>query len=396
MLFLFGAGASKAAQIPDINEMTERFLKDPLRLADPDLKNKQYEALKSDVEVMAQITSNYYGRVDLEFLMSLILQLRESNFRDLVQYKYEGIKKITKEHLEYIRVLINEYIRKECEKIDAYSMEFLWPLTGLLEDDKPLKVFTLNYDGLVEAFCEGNDLSFSDGFSPYWDPENFNDKKVNIYKLHGSLYWFKTKSGKMLRIPVKGMNLNKMKHLTDEPLSEIMIYPALQKNKHSQVYLWLHNKFLDEMKRETDTCVIIGYSFRDEDVRNSIKDSLKVNKKLWLIVISPNSSVNRNNFFNDQDQELISRIFCIDKTVQEVVRDRKIKKYIDSLRGARKIENEMWEILALEHEHIGLPGKVNQAAGEYKHIGPDSIPHEIRRQWIQNKLSQRKINIPSG
>jgi hypothetical protein len=77
VLFLFGAGASKAAQIPDINEMTERFLKDPLRLADPDLKNKQYDALKSDVEVLAQITSNYYGRVDLEFLMSLILQLRE-------------------------------------------------------------------------------------------------------------------------------------------------------------------------------------------------------------------------------------------------------------------------------------------------------------------------------
>lgn len=115
MLFLFGAGASKPAQIQDIDEMTKGFLKEPLRLADPDLKNNAYEDLKNDIGVLEAVTSSYYGKVDLEFLMSLLLQLKEANFRNLIECKHEGIKKITPAHLNFIRILINEYIRKECE-----------------------------------------------------------------------------------------------------------------------------------------------------------------------------------------------------------------------------------------------------------------------------------------
>jgi hypothetical protein len=390
MLFLFGAGASKPAQIPDINDMTKTFLSDPLRLADPDVKKKAHNDLKIDLEVLKGVTESYYGKVDLEFLMSLILQLGEKNFSDVITSKHEGIKKISQSNLDFLRVLINEYIRKECERIDLHSMEFLWPLAGLIDDDRPLLIFTLNYDGLVEAFCESNDLSYSDGFGPYWDPENFSGNKVNVYKLHGSLYWFKTASGKMLRVPIKGMNLDKMKHLTDEPLSEIMIYPALQKNKQSQVYLWLHNKFLEELKK-TDTCVIVGYSFRDEDIRNAIIDSLKVNKKLWLIVISPNSLQRREEFFKNEDEEITSRIFCINKSVEEVVRDRKIKRYIDTLGYARTNEKSMWDSLALDHTID--KSKVNAVVSGYRHVGPDSIPHDIRIQWIRNKFNQRKINV---
>jgi hypothetical protein len=67
---------------------------------------------------------------------------------------------------------------------------------------------------VVEAFCESNNISFSDGFTPYWDPEHFEDKRVNIFKLHGSLYWFKTESGRIFKVPIKGLNLSKLKHLT--------------------------------------------------------------------------------------------------------------------------------------------------------------------------------------
>jgi len=272
-------------------------------------------------------------------------------------------------------------------------MEFLWPLTGLIDKDKPLMIFTLNYDGLVEAFCESNDLTYSDGFSSYWDPDDFNDKKVKIYKLHGSLYWFKTSSGKMFKVPIKDMNTRKLKHITDETLSEIMTYPALQKNKQSQVYLWLHNRFLEEMKR-TDICVIVGYSFRDDDIRNSIADSLKVNKKLWLIVISPNSSQRREQFFSDQGEEITSRIFCINKSVEDVVSNRKIKDYVDSIRNARDAEDRMWKDFAIHntismqvHKSMDVVGKA------YREMGPDSIPHRIRLEWLQKKFLQRKIKV---
>jgi hypothetical protein len=39
----------------------------------------------------------------------------------------------------------------------------------------------------------------------------------------------------------------------------MMIYPALRKNKQSEVYLWLHANFINELNMAT-ICVIIGYS----------------------------------------------------------------------------------------------------------------------------------------
>lgn len=51
--------------------MTKGFLKEPLRLADPDLKNNAYEDLKNDIGVLEAVTSSYYGKVDLEFIIAI-------------------------------------------------------------------------------------------------------------------------------------------------------------------------------------------------------------------------------------------------------------------------------------------------------------------------------------
>jgi hypothetical protein len=390
MILLFGAGASKPAQIPDMPEMTRRFLENPLRLADLNLRNQKYEEVNDDVKSLDEVSRSYYGKSDLEFLISLLLQLENDNFRDVIEHKYPRVRTVGQENLKFIRILINDYIRKECEKIDLASMEYLWPLTGLLPSDKQLSIYSLNYDGLVEAFCESNSISYSDGFTPYWDPEHFSGKRVNIFKLHGSLYWFKTESGKIFKVPIKGLDLSKIKHLTDESLSEIMIYPALQKNKQSQVYLWLHNKFLDDLKT-TDTCVVIGYSFRDEDIRNAVIDSLKINTKLWLMVVSPNASSNKKEYFKEQDLEIRSRVFCVDKTVQDVITDRKVTDYLVSLEQVRENEDSMWRTHATQS--ITNRGMVENVLNKYASIGQiDSVPHEDRVLWIHHKMGQRGIS----
>jgi hypothetical protein len=91
-----------------------------------------------------------------------------------------------------------------------------------------LRIFTLNYDGTIEIICEKNNVDFSDGFNQYWNPDTFENAKVNIFKLHGSLYWFRTASGKIIKVPVKGLPVRTLKYLSDETVSEMMIYPALQ------------------------------------------------------------------------------------------------------------------------------------------------------------------------
>ena len=379
IIFLLGAGASRPAGIPTIPEMTKDFLEKPLRYSE----STNYTNLESDVTTLADVTQDYYGKKDLELIMSLILMFQDSQFRKLLESKYKEMAKIDEKHLGFIKNLINGYIRKECENIDSNAVEYLWPLQGLIYSDK-LKIFTLNYDGTIEIFCEKNNIDFSDGFNQYWDPKSFEKTKVNLFKLHGSLYWFRTESGKIIKVPVKGLTVRSLKYLSDESVSEMMIYPALQKNKQSEVYLWLHGTFINQLNVAT-TCIIIGYSFRDEDIVNNIIDALNRNPDLWLIIISPNASDYKNKHFTHPD--LASRVVTISKKIQDVVTNRKLDGYIQSLKTARAIENDMWKRQYSSPDRVDA---IEKTINNYRRIGyVDPIQHEDRIRWINEKLAKR-------
>ena len=110
-----------------------------MRLADLDLMSQRYDELGDGVKVLEEVSHDYYGKTDLEFIVSILLQLEKANFRDFIECKHKRMQSITHEKLTYIRILINDYIRRECEKIDTTSMEYLWPLTGLIPGDRFIK-----------------------------------------------------------------------------------------------------------------------------------------------------------------------------------------------------------------------------------------------------------------
>jgi hypothetical protein len=66
-------------------------------------------------------------------------------YRKLFESKYKKIAKIDESYLAFIKVLINDYIRKECENINSDAVEYLWSIQGLIKSNK-LKIFTMNYD----------------------------------------------------------------------------------------------------------------------------------------------------------------------------------------------------------------------------------------------------------
>lgn len=82
-----------------------------------------------------------------------------------------------------------------------------------------------------------------------------------------------------MKIPIKGLRTASIKYLTGESMHEMLIYPFLRKNKQLVVYSWLNQKFKDELQN-SDVCVIIGYSFRDEDITESIIEALGTNQNL--------------------------------------------------------------------------------------------------------------------
>lgn len=383
IIFLFGAGASRDAGIPTINELTEEFVGNPAKAVSSFIAfpGDGASKIKTDVEILANVTKKFQDKMDLELMMSLILRISDKKEKQLLETTYHELKSINNDRIEQIKNLIQMYIRKKCE--DITSVEYLWPLEGMSKNKK-LDIFTLNYDGTVEIFCEERGIKYTDGFEPDWNIKRFDDDEteINLYKLHGSLYWFRTKSNKTIKIPLKGLQTSDVKYLTDEEVSEMMIYPTLEKNKQLGVYSWLSQKFKDELN-STDVCVVIGYSFRDGDIRDSIIESLSSNLNLWLIVVGPHASRYKNEIFSS-DYGIASRIITMDMGIIGALTDRALNSYLSRLSSASQKEQQTWK--AQSTTQIRLDQDWNWILINYL-----TIEHHDRVKWIVEKLSEKRF-----
>jgi hypothetical protein len=177
------------------------------------------------------------------------------------------------------------------------------------------------------------------GSIPYWDTNSFSDKlNIHLFKLHGSLYWFKGKTSPAIKVPIKGLHTSNLSYLTDEKVSELMIYPEIKKNKESAIYSHISQQFKNELLK-IDVCVIIGYSFRDHDITETINESLLINPNLWLILVNPNASETKDSFFSNDDT-VKSRIITLDMGVKEALTDRILYSVISTLTTTRDQERK--------------------------------------------------------
>ena len=375
-IFLFGAGASRDAGIPTIQELTSEFVNDPVK-ATGTLVKFGTTMTKEDITILSQVAEKFLGASDIEVIMSLILRLEDKKEKELLEGKFPELKKLGESKLYLIKDLIQGYIRKKCE--DIKDVEYLWPLEGMSNNQK-LNIFTLNYDATIEIFCEKKGIKYTDGFEPDWNPERFDDENMNLnlFKLHGSLYWFRTKSNKTIKVPMKGLQASRIKYLTDEEVSEMMIYPTLEKNKQLGVYSWLSQKFKD-MLNQSDVCVIMGYSFRDSDIKESIIESLSSNPNLWLVIANPHASDYKDKIF---DGEVASRIVTMNMNMSQSLTDRNLNSYLEILKTTRLSEESTWKNQSTSQTRFDT--EWSWILRNYLRIG-----HHDRVKWLVEELSQR-------
>lgn len=315
-IILLGAGASRPAGVLTIPEMTEAFLNNPLMLrrtfVGKELTNGERNEIKQILQTLSKITQDYHGKNDLEYIMTLLGQLEDPKYREYLKSKYPELGSALSfkgasedESIEDYKMMIQENIRHFCESIT--DLKYLWTLDGLVS--KPINIFTLNYDGIIEYYCEKNNLTYTDGFDPFWNPDKFKDENnVNLFKLHGSLYWIRPKFGKPFRVPLRRLTISQVRSIDGYSVSEMMLYPKLQKDKQSEVFSWLDRRFKDSLNN-ADICVIIGYSFRDDEIRNSIIESLSANHKLWLIIVSPHAMLHKSDLSLSREYFMIQNLF---------------------------------------------------------------------------------------
>ncbi|MEQ8399387.1 MAG: SIR2 family protein [Silicimonas sp.] len=142
---------------------------------------------------------------------------------------------------------------------------------------KPLEIFTVNYDVLVEHALEAERIPVFDGFigayQPFFNPDSLRRLEsapgqnwTRLWKMHGSVTWRRIEKDGRFRV-VRG---------EPDPDGE-MIYPSFQKYDESRQQPY--SAFIDRLSRflEKDDALLIiaGFSFGDEHINDLIFGALE-------------------------------------------------------------------------------------------------------------------------
>lgn len=144
---------------------------------------------------------------------------------------------------------------------------------GSITRAHPVEVFTSNYDLLIEQALEECGVPYFDGFSgsdrtffdvPSMEQLNLPPRWARLWKVHGSINWWKTKDGEIQR-----------RENGDSDASQ-MIHPSHLKYDESRKmpYLAMQDRLRSFLARGQAVLVTCGYSFLDGHLNHAILDGL--------------------------------------------------------------------------------------------------------------------------
>jgi len=177
-----------------------------------------------------------------------------------------------------------KYTRFFKELHDAFSLANCDPAGN--EPCPPIDVFTTNYDNVIEEYCFANGMTYCDGYREVvgssrgtyvFDKDCYADsqKLLRLYKLHGTVTYVRLTNGELRLMPLfPGGDLQ----ISGKPAFFDLIYPGTYRYATREPQLELLNLLKQNLLSCTG-CIIIGYSFRDPNIRQIFKDVLLGRKK---------------------------------------------------------------------------------------------------------------------
>jgi len=165
-----------------------------------------------------------------------------------------------------------------------------------------LKLFTVNYDSVLERALDDLGVFYFDGFigtvrrslrsesysyDLYFPGDTAEgkvsrvDRVVQFYKMHGSLNWRRNAEGYRLDVIMEDSVPN------DSEFGEVMIYPAPLKvtEMNGYPYSEMFRHFASEIHQPQSVLFTIGYSFNDDHVNRLIYQALRIPSFVLVIVI---------------------------------------------------------------------------------------------------------------
>jgi hypothetical protein len=306
-----------------------------------DNRDTNYEDL---FYIASQIKDSELGEYDNPAIQPLIDKIFPDVKRLLKGTKSEVRKKwkiheIASEATNYIRDIVWHSLTNRTADLDYLS--FLKDC-ALDHESTKVDIFTLNHDVLLERFFEKHQINITDGFGNptnevrYWSLDLFDtgSNKVRLFKLHGSVDWFKFRddnsdwSRELIGIPLtsdfwhtKGPNGEAQHPIDGRPMflagtfNKILDYT-------SGIYSDIYYKFCQIMEKK-NRLIVCGYGFGDKGINNRIIEWIfaHADRRMLLIHPDPNKLKNsaRGAISRNWDQWLNSKkLIILPKCVEQI------------------------------------------------------------------------------
>jgi len=314
--FLIGAGCSKCAGLPLMEELTQRVL----------------ESIPSNEKthiILQELIKQYDGGKDctIEDYMSELVDLASlADRRKFRSAKVEtvpiGKQSYTVSELQDALTEIKKAIGKiiaQCKVRIHHHRQFVRAIHDRLQSGKsgpicPADYFTLNYDTLLEDALSLQRVSVADGFNGgatgWWHADAYSDPNTyaRIFKLHGSVDWCLLDDDVLpcrVRYGLKD----------GESREPVLIWPASTKYREAQrdpfaQIIEIMRRTLRPTQNNEVVLAIVGYSFSDLHINYELDRSLRESDGRLTILV----------FTNFDHPEGLLAEWLKDSTVREHVR----------------------------------------------------------------------------
>ena len=257
--------------IPDVAKLTEYIINE---LKSETAEKNNFDKLIDEV-ILSKLKSN-----NIEDILSFLRGLKEVSVGS-------SVRGFTKENLVELEKNICNKIVGKLEVNLPYKDTPYHKLAQWISIDreKPIEVFTTNYDLLLEEAFEDLSIPYFDGFvgsrQSFFDLRAVEDNLIpkhwtRLWKIHGSINWFQKKNKEVYR-----------SSLTKSNGDSYLIYPSHLKYEQSRKmpYLALIDQLNRFIRQPNSLLIISGYSFNDQHLNDTIISALKANPNSMAIAL---------------------------------------------------------------------------------------------------------------
>jgi hypothetical protein len=322
IIMLLGAGASADAGIPVSSQMVEKIENYISKNGNWQKFRDIYYLIKSSVEYSAGLKGEK-SIFNVEILMNILNELIRKVDHPLYPFigswniRFNEIIRDNFTLLEEFRDKIFEELKKWVQPRNLGDANYLDRIIDFQRGiNSPLRIFSLNYDLLIEKKLNDSNFIVERGFNDEnkeWDYKRFVelpvDPDIYLYKLHGSIDWERNPDTQIVRC------------LDSTPDIPDLIFGTQYKLQYVDPYLFLFSEFRHYTLR-AKLLICAGYSFSDEHVNAIISQAIKVDetKKIFSILINNSKEKIRDilKMKKDNDENLLIE----DKTFKEFLEEK--------------------------------------------------------------------------